>query len=611
MRYSAVILVSTILFISQISFAEEVKLDRIVVSATKTEEASENLGTSISIIDSDDIKKSGKNTVSELLRTITSLNVVQSGGLGAQTSVYLRGAKPGYTLVMIDGIEMNDPMSAGKSFNFAHLTADNIERIEILRGPQSTLYGSDAIGGVVNIITKRGHGNTKLEASSEAGSFGTFREYLSLSGSNDKIGHSLSISRIDSRGFSMAKDGKEDDSYENSAISSRVGVNVSENNKLDFILRYTKSITDIDDGAYDDDPNYVARENSLALKTQLIQKLTDNWEHNLSLSWFDVKRRYRDDPDSQDPLDAYDDWYYGNDRKIDWLNNFSICDIDKLTAGLEYEEERGAHRDIDRRSVNNKAFYLQNQLNLWERFFTTLGVRIDDHSSFGSDTNYKVSSNYFIEKINSRVKANLGTGFKAPSLYQLYDPTYGNSGLSPDESFSYDIALEQGLTRSMVIEVGYFHNRFKNMIDYDFDTNKYRNIGKSKTSGTEVGMTIEPAKDLKLNCTYTRTNTRDNTTGKELARRPKNKFSFNINKEFFERLNLNMVLNYFGHRWDNTANTSKMKPYTRIDFAATYKINENFDIFSTIENLLNKKYEEVRGYSTAGFSFYIGVKKTF
>lgn len=600
-----------VLFFAGIILAEEVKLERIVVSATRTEEVIEELGTSVSVIGAEDIKRSGKSTVLDILRTVPSLNVVQTGALGGQTSVFLRGAKPEYTLVMIDGIEMNDPMSAGRNFDFAHLTTDNIERIEILRGPQSTLYGSDAIGGVVNIVTKKGTGKTKFEISSEAGSYKTFREYISLDGASAKLNHSLSISRIDSSGFSKAKDGQEEDSYENSTFLSRIGFNISEEKKLDFILRYTYYDTDIDDAAYDDDPNYTANSNSLAFKTQFTDRIKDFWEQSLGLSWLDVKRRYRDDPDSKDLTDAYDDWFYGNNKKIDWQHNLFISEIDTLTAGFEYEEERGAHRDVDRRHINNKAFYLQNQLKLWEKLFITPGIRVDEHSSFGSDTNYKLSSSYYIQKTDTRFKANLGTGFKAPSLFQLYDPTYGNANLSPDESTNYDIAIEQGLIKGIIFGVGYFNNRFKNMVDFDFDTNRYKNLGKAKTAGVELNTSIRPFEKFSLDCSYTRMNTRDNSTGKELARRPKDKLGLNINLDFIKNLKSTLLVNYFGHRWDNTANTFKMKPYTRVDLSATYNLSEDLDIFCTIENLLNRKYEEVRGYATAAFSLYSGIKKRF
>ncbi|MBM3252683.1 MAG: TonB-dependent receptor [Candidatus Omnitrophica bacterium] len=370
-------------------------------------------------------------------------------------------------------------------------------------------------------------------------------------------------------------------------------------------------MADIDDAAYDDDPNYIAKSNSFAFKTQLSNRLKDFWEQRLNLVWLNVKRRYRDDPDSKDPLDAYDDWYYGNNKKIDWQNNFFISDMDTITGGFEYEEERGAHRNVNRRTVNNKALYIQNQLTLWEKSFTTLGIRVDDNQSFGSDINYKLSSSYLFERINTRLKSNFGTGFKAPSLFQLYDPTYGNSCLTPDESLSYDLALEKNFTENVLVGAGYFHNLFKNMVDYDFDTNRYRNIGKAKTAGSELNFSITPFKKNKIDCAYTRTNTRNNSTGKELARRPKDRFSLNIDWDLFKNLKITSSLNYFGHRWDNTSNTEKMKPYARIDLSAGYKVTENFDIFCTIENLLNKKYEEVRGYATAGFSFFAGVKKTF
>ncbi len=201
-------------------------LGEIIVTATKTEIYPGEVGSSTTVVTADEIKKSGKRTVAEVLRDLPSVAIMQTGALGGQVSIYLRGAKPGQTLVMIDGVEVNDPMSTDRSFDFAHLTTDNIERIEVVRGPQSTLYGSDAMAGVINIITKKGKGRPMVVASFEGGSHNTFRENLSSSGSIDKFNYSLSVSRLDSDNISSAAGGSEKDPYQNTGVFSKIGYKI-------------------------------------------------------------------------------------------------------------------------------------------------------------------------------------------------------------------------------------------------------------------------------------------------------------------------------------------------------------------------------------------------
>ena len=264
-------------------------LGEIIVTATKTLEYQAETGSSTTVITAKDIKETGATTVGDLLRNVAGTTVVQSGAFGGVTSVYLRGANPGYTLVLIDGIEVNDPMSTDRSFDFAHLTLNNIERIEVVRGPQSTLYGSDAIGGVINIITKTGKGKPKFEISSEGDSYKTFRESIGLEGGTAKMNGSMSISRLNSSGISKASGGSEKDGCRNTTISSKIGYKIFGNSELNIITRFTDARTDLDDGAYDDDPNYAAWWRDLAAKVSLNQPV-DRKSTRLNSSHTDISR---------------------------------------------------------------------------------------------------------------------------------------------------------------------------------------------------------------------------------------------------------------------------------------------------------------------------------
>jgi len=609
------------IIVPQLSFAENetpaYDLGEVIVSATKTEQYQAEVGSSTTVITAQDLKKNGKRTVLEVLRDVPGVSVMQCGNLGGSTSIYLRGSKPGHTLVMIDGVEVNDPMATGRSFNFAHLLIDNIERIEVVRGPQSTLYGSDAIGGVINVITKKGKGKPEWEALFEGGSDNTFKETLGFSGSSDKLNYSLSLLRLDSDGISAAAGGSEDDGYENTTFSTRLGYEVSENSNLDFVLRYIDAKYDYDDGANQDDPNKVGWWENIMGKVAFNQAVNSIWDHKLSFSYSKTKRMYRDDPDSVDTSDNTHNWYIGDNKKFEWQHNISPVDWNTTTCGFEYEEERGfsdgynwGSTRFDRKTVDNKAYYLQNQLKLWEKFFTTIGLRVDDHELFGTETTYKISSAYFIPKTGTRFKANWGTGFKAPSLYQLYSTSYGNTALNPDESESYDFGFEQSLLDDKIsFEATYFHNDFKNMVDWD--SGKYKNIDNAVTKGVETGLTFKLIESLTMAVNYTYLDTEDKDTGLKLARRPKSQAGININWAFSEKGNLNLSASCVGSRWSDNANTQRLKQYDKVDLSMLYDLTDNFQIFARAENLFDENYQEVYGYATPGASFYAGVKATF
>lgn len=612
-----------IVSVSLLTFAQEIptyQLGKIIVTATKTEQYQAEVGSSTTVITEEELSKKGKTFVLDVLRDTPGVSVMQSGSFGGTASLYLRGSKSGYTLVMIDGVEVNDPMSIDRSFDFAHLLTDGIQKIEIVRGPQSTLYGSDAIGGVINIITKKGKGKPKWQALFEGGSYNTFKEALSYEGSNEKFNYYFSLIRLDSDGISKAKDGAEDDAYRNITFSTRLGYQILDTD-LDLVFHYIDVKYDYDDGAYLDDPNKTGWWKNIISKITLNQTMNSFWDYKLSFSYSKTKRMYRDDPDDIDTgmwdSDNTHNWYIGDNKKFEWQNNFIPVEGNTITAGFEYEEERGfsdgrnSWDRFDRKSVDNKGYYLQDQINLQDKFFATVGIRVDDHELFGTETTYKVSTAYFISQTGTRLKANWGTGFKAPSLYQLYS-SYGNPDLEPDKSNSYDFGFEQSLLNNKIFfSLTYFHNNFKNMVDFDMSTFKYKNIGRVKTKGIETELSFDFWKDLKIGINYTYLDTENKETGKELGRRPKHQATFNINYRFSDKGNLNISATYVGSRWDDDANTKKLKQYAKVDFTITYKLTGNFQIFAKAENLFDKDYMQIRGYKMPKASFYGGVKLTF
>ena len=607
------------------------KIEEIVVTATRIETPSREVGSSVTVITNQQIEERQNTTVLEVLRTVPALDVVRSGGPGGQTSVFIRGAKSEHTLVLIDGIEMNDPITPGRSYDFANLTTDNIERIEIIRGPQSTLYGSDAIGGVINIITKRGKGRPSGFVSAEGGSFNTFREKAGVSGGNKWANYSLGISRWDTDGISAAdeKDGNhEKDGYENTSISTKLGITPAENFDADFVLRYINARAHIDNSwGVLDDPNNTADMEQLFFRTQArLSLFNDLWEQRLGCSLTDLDRDYRNDTDAKHPNDLDRSSYDGKILKFDWQHNLYLHETNTLTLGVETEKEKGQSdyysesalgtdtSTFEKENARTTGYYLQDQVKLWDSWFTTLGVRLDDHSRFGSETTYRIASAYLIRQTGTKLKGTYGTGFKAPSLYQLYSQ-YGDQNLDPEESTGWDIGVEQSLfDKKLILGATYFSNEFDELIEFESGTSRYINVAEAEARGVEVFASVRPIDDLTFLASYTYTDTEDKATGKDLLRRAKNKFGFDVNYRFIGKGNVNLGLVYVGKRDDNDYSTYtrvELDDYVLVNLAASYDITRNIQIFGRAENLLDEDYEEVKGYGTPEVSAYAGVKLSF
>ncbi len=633
-RFVAVVVFVALFCLSGTVYTQDMlESEEIVVTATRIETPSTRLGSSTTVITRREIERKGKATVFELLRTVPAVDVVQAGGPGRTTSVFIRGAKPEHTLVLIDGVEMNDPISPGRSYDLAHLTTDNIERIEIIRGPQSTLYGSDAMGGVINIITRKGEGRPGGFVSFEAGSFATFRERAGISGERGWMNYSIGFSRWDTEGISSAGEGygnTEKDGYRNTSFSARLGLVPAGDVDVDFVVRYTGSEADIDNagGRGGDDPNYTVDSEELLLSMGLrFLLLNDIWEQKFSLSLADHDRDYRNYRDADHPYNLSSSSYDGRVVEFDWQNHFYIHESNILTMGLESEKEEGESEyysesiwgpyttTFRKRSIRTTGYYLQDQISLWDSWFTTLGIRVDDNSRYGTKTTYRIASVYSFQKTGTRIRGSYGTGFKAPSLFQLFS-RYGNEGLEPEESTGWDIGIEQSLPGGTILGVTYFHNTFEEMIEYDTKTSMYTNIAEAETRGVEMFVSLQPVDALTTRITYTYMETEDRTTQSELLRRPRNKAGLDMAYRFSERGDVEMDVVYVGKRYDNDYSTLparrvELDDYVVVDLAVSYRIGRHIQVFARGENLLDEDYEEVKGYGTPGRSGFGGVRFSF
>ncbi|HPD14103.1 MAG TPA: TonB-dependent receptor [Planctomycetota bacterium] len=618
---------------------EEEKPEEVMVTATRLETPAKQVGSSITVITRKEIEQKKQATVLELLRTVPGVDVVQAGPAGGQSSVFLRGAKSEHTLVLLDGVELNDPITPGRSFDWAHLTADNVERIEVLRGPQSTLYGSDAIGGVINIITRKGQGPPRVTLGAEAGSRRTFRETLSVMGSTPVFNYALSTAHFETGGISAAerRDGnREKDGYRNSTCSARLGFSPAENFDVDLIVRCIRGRTENDNfgGPGGDDPNYTSEVEQHFVRAQgRLRLLGGDWEQKFGVSYSDHHRTTRNNPDAAHPLDLERSAYDGQIARFDWQHNFRLHETNTLTVGLETERESGKsryHSDgmwgpydsaFPRQSARTHSVYVQDSIALFERFFATVGFRLDDHEQFGSAFTYRVAPTVVIPETGTRIKGSVGTGFKAPTLYQLYDPLYGNPDLQPEKSRGCDFGVEQDLFGGLVtLDATCFRNRFKNLIDFVFVgwSGSYQNVAEAESKGVELGATMRPTENLTLRATYTYTDTEDKATGLELLRRARHKASVEANYRLLKATNIHLSAAYIGPRkdlfFDNTTFTSSrvtLDSYLLVNLAVTHDVTKNVQVYGRVENVLDQHYQEVKGYGAPGIGFFTGVRAAF
>jgi vitamin B12 transporter len=610
------------------------RLSDIVITATKTSTPLSDVASSVTVLNEKELLNSGETYLSDVLQQVPGLTVTQQGGPGKITSIFLRGAKPHHTLVLIDGVEMNDPGSISNSFDFANLQTSNIERVEILRGPQSTLYGSDALAGVVSIFTKQGNGKPKFIMSGEGGTYNTYKGSIGTNGSIGLLKYFLNLSTITSDGFSAADKiygNTEKDSYQNKSLYSRINLNPSDVIGLEFILNYSRSKAGLDQNEkFGDDPNFNSDVEEILFKAGSSVKLFQGlWFQNIGISFIKNINKTVDGTDAAHPSLSSNNYFTGNRIKMEWQNNFNLYRNNVLTFGIETEQEKAYSSYLSESQwgpfisefpVNKAAttgIYLQDQLKLFDSFSSAVGVRYDKHNRFGSALTYRIAPSYFIYSTNTKLKATYGTGFKSPSLYYLFEPTYGNINLKPEKSRGWDAGIEQYLFNyKLSVGITYFRNDFSDLIGFDSNF-KTINIDKAETKGAEFYVSSCPARDLEITANYTYTDSKDKSTGsnesgKNLIRVPQNKISININY-FISKTNFNVEILNVGSREDKDYSTGiaervKLKPYTLVNMAVTYQLLSHLSLYGRAENLFNTEYEQVLYYGTPGLSFYGGIR---
>lgn len=603
--------------------------DEAVVSATGSATPVDQVGSSVTVVTSQEIAARQYRSVPDVLRTVPGLNVVQTGGPGGQTSVFIRGTNSNHVKVIVDGIDVTDP-STTRTYDIGLLATDDIERIEVLRGPQSGLYGADALGGVIVVHTKKGDGPPKVTAMAEGGSFGTFNKSAGVRGSEGRFNYALNVSHqrssdipVTPRELLMPGARRFDNDFENLTLSGKFGVAVTKDFDVNVVTRYVNSTLDITDSLFVPLQRTSESEQFFSRAEGVWRTFGGLATHVFGFNYTDIKA------DQRDP-GRYVGFSDGQRLEYDWRSAFTLAPGYVLTVGGDYQIERAQVSSSSIRSAeeDNIAGYAQLQMTPFKNASLVGNVRHDENENFGGYTTWRVAGSYLFEQTDTRFNSSVGTGFKAPTLNDRFAffpgfggfPDFvGNPDLQPEEVLGWDVGFEQGLFDGrMRFGATYFNNDITNLIDgFSFDPvrNAFTtvNFGSVRTEGVEVFASADITDDLRVRLDYTLTETKNEDTGAELLRRPRHKASATIGWTPIDPLLITTTILYVGEQDDihrATFGTIRMPDYTLVNVAAEYRVDDNMAVFGRVENLFDKDYQNPHGFEGLGFGVFGGVKFT-
>ncbi|HEX9733584.1 MAG TPA: TonB-dependent receptor [Thermoanaerobaculia bacterium] len=579
--------------------------DHITVTAERRERPLEAVGSSVTVITAEEIEARRAVTLADLLRTVPGVEVVRSGGSGQVTSVFLRGGNSSHTLVLVDQVRVNGATTG--AFDFADLTADMVERIEIVRGPQSTLYGSEAMAGVIAITTRRGRGDGPgVHGAAEAGGQDHRRLRLGLQGATPELDYSVAASRLETDAVSAASRGTEDDPHENTSAAARLGFGFAGDGRVDVSLRAFQGDVAVDGFDFVTGPvDALDRVQERDAVTGSVQatKTFGRVRQTFVLGLHD------DELTGRDPVDVFSNFAIDSRAaELTAQSDVTVSEADVLTLGYSYERREGASAGNFDETVDFQSLFVQNAFSWRERFFLTAGARHDDHSDFGGETTFRVASAWKLGAA-TRLHGSFGTGFKAPTLVDLFFPFFGNPELAPETSQGADLGVERRFGEDVTLDVTWFTTRFDDLIVFDFVTSLPQNVAEATAEGVEVALDVRPSPRFQVAASYTLTDTEDRTTGLQLARRPQHRGVVSL---FFEPAGpwrAQATLIAVADRIDSDGRV--LDDYERVDVTVQYRVNEHLEPYLRVENLFDEDYEEVGGFATTGALAVVGLGVRF
>lgn len=583
-------------------------LEAYVVTANHMEVPLNTTGASITTITEEEIKASNQKNVLTLLEKVPGLNIRQTGLSGQRARISIRGMEAYQSIVIIDGIKVTDT-NDGDSFNLAHLPVDNIERIEVLRGPQSVLYGSEATGGVINIITKRGQEGFRGEIDIMAGAYQTREGTLSIHGAQDKWDYSASISRHESKSNAADND-PEKDPYKRLNINANVGYDAT-----DLIdARFTTSITEVNSSSDSAASPEIIADNKYKNYFTGLQIKHDSeyqwWDNQLNLSYTEQESIWHGRTTQSN--------YEGYTYRADWLNTFQLNENHTTLLGFEFNLDEGKQEaswlasDINE-IFQTKSVYAQHRYTYNDQLFIDAGGRYVQADNFANHFVWKVSGSYLIAPTQTRLKASYGTSFNAPNTFYFAN-AQNRSTLKPERAKGFDVGVEQTLLdKKLTASLSLFNNEIQQQ--FAWSGGKVINRDEVRTQGYEAFIRYMPRGDLSLQANYTWLDTLDRRLGKDIDYAPHHNFHAQANwLTLAKKLNLNVSVDYVGGQFNSANERNYSSAYMIWNLAATYEVNEYFSLYLRIDNVFDSNYATHKDWAgrpyatTQGMSTYGGIR---
>ena len=625
-------------------------VEQVVVTANRSATPVDEVGQQVTVLTLPQIRLDQETSVADILARTPGVVLTRNGGPGEATALSIRGATTDQTVVLIDGVKVNDPSSTGTGYDFANLLTGDVSRIEVLRGPQSTLYGSAAIGGVVNFITADATRPLQGDVQAEGGSYGTAYVHGGVGGRDGPATFRLGAyyNSTDSvSAFDRAFGGREADGFHTTGASGRFTYDLTPDVQFEERAYYTWSRNEFDgydtpSGAFGDDGEFGRIQQVVDYTGLNISTLGGRLRNRVAYEYNEIDRR-NEEP-GQEP--AYES---GNKATFDGLGRVQTFDYEGTFAiAPGYTLVFGAQDERSSFSTDSPAFefpplppptkanvsidsgYGQITGRVLRNLTLTGGVRYDAHSTFGDHVTGQASAAYVVTP-GTILRASFGQGFKAPSLYQLYSP-YGSLSLRPEEANGWDAGVEQHLLADrLVVSATYFGRKTNNLIDFvvcasadqpgctppRFDNGGfYDNVAKNEAEGVELQADWRATDALEFTANYTFDDDEDRsagslTRGDQLARRPKDTANLSASYLWPVKLRTVVAVRYAGRSFDDNADTILLKPYTLLDLRVSYPLRDNVELYARGENLTDKHYETTYQYGTLGRAGYAGVRLSF
>ena len=606
----AVAMGTSLVAVAQETPQEDTRLDTIIVDGSRLDQTLTEIGSSVSVITRENMDELGVDFALDAVATAPGVTINQNGAFGGSASVRIRGASSDQTLVLIDGVPVSDPTGTGGGYNFAYLDTDNIERIEVLKGPQSTLWGSDAIGGVVSITTKRPTEGFSGSVFGEYGSFNTVRGGAAISNANDAGDFRIAATGLTTDGISKADEDNgntEDDAYDSQTIAARGGLNLPGSVRLESSLLWSDAESEYDSysgGAQgnvadgDEVTNSETLSGTITLKAPLFDGLLDNL---VQVGYSDIERENRSN--------GVQSYHTEGDRALfRYQGTLNINEANKLAFGAEREETSA---NSDETSVD--SLFALYEFKPVDDLTLTGGLRMDDHETFGSETTGRVAAAWTATD-QLVVRASWAQGFKAPSIFQstyicsFCGLTEPNRNLKPETSEAYDIGVEwHSADQRLMLGATLFDQEIENLIDFSF-TAGYDNIAFVESQGVELVGAYTFTSWLNVSANYTYIDAEDGD-GNELARLPETSANVTVSFDPEGPFSGAVLVRYNGE--EANTNGTDLDSWTRLDLTGSYDLNDKVELYGRIENVFDEDYQQILGYGTPGTSGSLGLRLRF